>query len=106
MFVYLPALRSLPRRAVRSCCPRPDCRIVTTSPPRTYGLISSGPSSTRTICPYKGEASYWSLNVGGERLDDVAWSYPEPLENALKASDHFCFSHDGIALHVDGSRIE
>ncbi|MBV8999243.1 MAG: DUF427 domain-containing protein, partial [Solirubrobacterales bacterium] len=36
------------------------------------------PSATRTLCAYKGEASYWSL----EGEDDIAWSYPEPLREA------------------------
>jgi uncharacterized protein (DUF427 family) len=37
------------------------------------------PSPTRTTCPFKGEAAYWHLDVDGHRVQDVAWSYPEPL---------------------------
>ena len=36
-------------------------------------------SSTTTYCPYKGTASYWTAHVGDEVLDDVAWSYEDPL---------------------------
>lgn len=64
------------------------------------------PSETRTICPYKGTASYWSLVLDGRRIEDVAWAYPEPLESALKARDHICFAGDGIEIEVDGRRIE
>ncbi|MDQ4094317.1 MAG: DUF427 domain-containing protein [Actinomycetota bacterium] len=39
-------------------------------------------SDTVTICPYKGQARYWSLGVGHTVVPDVAWSYPNPiLEN-------------------------
>lgn len=37
------------------------------------------PSSTRTTCPFKGEARYWHLQVDGRRVEDAAWSYPEPV---------------------------
>lgn len=64
------------------------------------------PSDTTTVCPYKGTASYWSARVDGRELADAAWAYPEPLEDALHARDHLCFSHDGIAIEVDGERVE
>jgi uncharacterized protein (DUF427 family) len=55
-------------------------------------------SPTRTVCPYKGEATYWSLRLDGEHLDDVAWSYPNPLENAMKAAGYLCFLHDRLTI--------
>jgi uncharacterized protein (DUF427 family) len=51
------------------------------------------PSETTASCPYKGRASYWSLN-GSE---DVAWSYEEPLESMLSARGNVCF---------DASKVE
>ncbi|MDT0277944.1 DUF427 domain-containing protein [Blastococcus goldschmidtiae] len=41
------------------------------------GLLQ--PSDTRTTCPFKGEARYWHLDVDGSRVDDAAWSYPDPV---------------------------
>jgi uncharacterized protein (DUF427 family) len=43
-------------------------------------------SRGRTLCPWKGLASYWSLEVDGERNDDAAWSYehPSPLAARIK----------------------
>ena len=38
-------------------------------------------SETTAVCPYKGIASYWSL----DGLEDAAWSYDEPLESMLTA---------------------
>ncbi|MFD2551106.1 DUF427 domain-containing protein [Bizionia sediminis] len=35
------------------------------------------PSNTRTTCPWKGEASYYTIAVNGEENPDAAWFYPE-----------------------------
>jgi len=40
-------------------------------------------SSTTTYCPYKGTAWYWSAVVGDVVVDDVAWSYEDPLPESL-----------------------
>src|SRR5665213_2012068 len=37
------------------------------------------PSDTTSYCPFKGDATYWSLVVGERIEKDVCWSYPEPL---------------------------
>ena len=33
----------------------------------------------RTTCPFKGEASYWGIDVGWRRVDNIAWAYEDPL---------------------------
>jgi uncharacterized protein (DUF427 family) len=38
------------------------------------------PSNTRTDCPFKGEAHYWDLEVDSHRVEDAAWSYPDPVD--------------------------
>jgi uncharacterized protein (DUF427 family) len=35
-----------------------------------------------THCPFKGDASYWSIRVGDDVRDNAVWTYPEPLEGA------------------------
>ncbi len=40
------------------------------------------PSETHTHCPWKGEASYYDVVVGGEVNRDAAWYYPEPKQAA------------------------
>ncbi|MBE1537138.1 DUF427 domain-containing protein [Actinomadura algeriensis] len=57
-------------------------------------LIRSG---TRTVCPYKGESTYWSLRDGAA---DVAWSYERPLEDAAKITGHLSFDHDGLTIEA------
>lgn len=63
-------------------------------------------SETVTICPYKGRASYWSLWLGDRRVDDVAFSYEQPLEIALKAGGHLCFVHPEVTVEVDGEVVQ
>lgn len=53
-------------------------------------------SATRTVCPYKGTATYWSLADGERQIADVAWSYPEPLEEAAKVRGYLCFAHEAV----------
>ena len=36
------------------------------------------PSQTSSYCPYKGQASYWSVQLGGDSVVDIAWSYDDP----------------------------
>jgi uncharacterized protein (DUF427 family) len=39
-------------------------------------------SDHHTICPWKGEASYYNVVVDGQTNDNAAWYYPQPLEGA------------------------
>lgn len=48
-------------------------------------------SATHSTCPWKGEASYFSLNVDGETNTDAAWYYPEPKSAAAEIKDHVAF---------------
>ena len=48
-------------------------------------------SSTHTICPWKGEASYYTLEVDGSENKDAAWFYPTPSELAKKIKDYVAF---------------
>ena len=58
------------------------------------------PSETRTLCAYKGEASYWSL----EGEDDIAWTYTEPLREAAEVTDRIAFFNERVDLIVNGKR--
>ena len=49
------------------------------------------PSRRRTSCPYKGEASYWSIAHGGKQAENASWSYGEPLPAADAIRNHFAF---------------
>jgi len=71
-------------------------------PPEDVSWDLLRPSSTRTLCAYKGQASYWSL--GSER--DIAWSYPEPLREASEVKDRIAFLNERVDLVVNGTRLD
>lgn len=61
------------------------------------------PSATRSVCPYKGDASYWSIELGGRSVADAAWSYRDPLPECPRIAGHICFYPDKLdALEVEG----
>jgi uncharacterized protein (DUF427 family) len=49
------------------------------------------PSPTTTYCPYKGEASYWTTVIGGQVVEDVAWSYADPHPECIAVRDMLSF---------------
>ncbi len=60
------------------------------------------PRDTRTRCPYKGTAEDWSVTAGGERHDDLAWSYPAPFPESQKIVGLIAFYNEKVDLVVDG----
>lgn len=48
-------------------------------------------SDTHSVCPWKGTASYYSLEVDGETNADAAWYYPTPKDAAGEIKDHIAF---------------
>jgi uncharacterized protein (DUF427 family) len=61
------------------------------------------PSPTTTTCAYKGVARYWSAQLPGRTVPDVAWSYPEPLRGAEAVRDLVCFFSERVDVSVDGA---
>ena len=49
------------------------------------------PSDTHTFCPWKGEASYYSVVVDGKTNKDAAWYYPEPKPAAAEIDGRVAF---------------
>ena len=49
------------------------------------------PSNTHTTCPWKGLASYYSIEVDGKTNADAAWYYPEPKNAAMNIKDRIAF---------------
>ena len=48
-------------------------------------------SATTSVCPWKGTASYLSVEVDGQVNEDAAWYYPEPKDAAAQIKDRVAF---------------
>lgn len=59
-------------------------------------------TSTRTQCPYKGEAVYWTVRVNGREYKDLVWSYPDPIPEIPKIKGLLCFFNEKVDIYVDG----
>jgi uncharacterized protein (DUF427 family) len=70
--------------------------------PREDVVAPLRPSHTRTECAYKGVASYWSPEVGGRVVPDLAWSYEDPLPDAAQVTGLVSFFDERVDLEVDG----
>jgi uncharacterized protein (DUF427 family) len=62
-------------------------------------------TSFHTTCPFKGEASYWSIEVGDTTHDGIVWSYEDPIPGAEAITDHLSFYPDRAQVTVDGTTL-
>jgi len=69
--------------------------------PRDDVVVEFEHSDTVSYCAYKGRASYYSLPDGPP---DVAWTYHEPLHDAIPVRDRICFFDERVDVIVDGER--
>jgi len=84
-----PVLLLEPPLPVRYYLPRDDVRL---------DLLTV--SDSHTVCPYKGVASYWSVEVDGTTIPDVAWVYEDALHDARPVEGMVCFYPDKVHLDV------
>jgi uncharacterized protein (DUF427 family) len=82
--------------AVRYYLPREDVR-----------MDQLRPSPTRSICAYKGSASYFTLELAGRpAVADIAWTYEQPLPDAAELTGYVCFFDERVDVIVDGELRE
>jgi len=55
-----------------------------------------------TYCPYKGNASYWSIEAGDETVENAAWSYQEPFTQVSEIKGYISFYKDRVNTLVAG----
>jgi uncharacterized protein (DUF427 family) len=64
------------------------------------------PSSTQTLCPYKGVTSrYWSVRVADTLVADLAWSYETPLPAVASIANMVAFYNERVDITVDGTEL-
>lgn len=91
---------------------QPRILFETGLPPRYYLPLPDvrmdllRPSDTQTHCPYKGTASYWTLDTGKGVHPDVVWIYRSPLPESQKVTGLACFYNEKVDLVVDGEALE
>lgn len=44
-----------------------------------------------TYCPFKGEASYWTLSANGKVSENAVWGYETPYDEVMSIKDHVAF---------------
>jgi uncharacterized protein (DUF427 family) len=54
------------------------------------------PADHRTHCPFKGEASYWTIHAGDQVLDNAVWGYDEPLDACPPIAGHRALYFDRV----------
>jgi uncharacterized protein (DUF427 family) len=74
--------------------------------PREDIRLELHPSARRSFCPYKGEASYWSVDAGGRRREALGWSYEHPLPDGPPVAGLVAFWNEAVDVFVDGEPRE
>ena len=59
-------------------------------------------TARRTHCPYKGEASYYSISAGGRRAENAVWSYEAPFPAMAAIAGHLAFYPDRVDAIEEG----
>jgi len=93
---------------------RAGYRVLETSHPPVYYLPSMDaaieflqPESGHSWCEFKGQASYWSLNVNGRRSVKAAWSYPAPSHGFREIAGYLAFYASRVdECWVDDERVQ
>ncbi|MBN9074183.1 MAG: DUF427 domain-containing protein [Rhizobiales bacterium] len=61
-------------------------------------------TDTRSYCPFKGDATYWSASATGEAGKDVMWAYRAPFDEMLPIKDHGAFYPDKVRIEATPSQ--
>ena len=51
-----------------------------------------------THCPFKGDASYFTVEAGGRRMENAAWSYEQPFEDVAAIAGHLAFYPERLTI--------
>ena len=65
-------------------------------PRRNVDMAALTRSDHTTYCPYKGEASYYSIPAGGDRSRNAVWTYETPFEAMAQIKDYVAFYPDRV----------
>ncbi|MCS7013955.1 MAG: DUF427 domain-containing protein [Chloroherpetonaceae bacterium] len=88
-------------------------RVLETSHPPTYYIPVEDikmqylqPSTHWSFCEFKGEAAYWTVQVGKRSSPNAAWSYPNPTPRYADLKNHIAFYASRVdECYVDDERV-
>jgi uncharacterized protein (DUF427 family) len=62
-------------------------------PEKDVHLELMRPTEHKTYCPFKGDCSYWTIEIGGgkERAENAVWGYRAPYDEAIGLAGHYAF---------------
>lgn len=63
-----------------------------------FGLLER--TDNQTYCPFKGDASYYSIPSGGDRLTNAVWTYESPHDAVADIKDHVAFYADRVTIEI------
>jgi uncharacterized protein (DUF427 family) len=69
-------------------------------PPEDVRMDLLRATTFQTTCPFKGQASYWSLALGDEVFDGIVWSYPTPNEGSEAIAGLLCFYPERVDMQL------
>ncbi|OWP00075.1 hypothetical protein B2J93_8646 [Marssonina coronariae] len=70
-------------------------------PPSSVEMSCLSKTDHSTHCPWKGDASYYSINLDKTELKNAAWFYPAPKEKASKIKDHVAFYSNIVTVTTE-----
>ena len=63
-------------------------------------------STTSTFCEWKGTATYWTLRTGGRTVEDIAWSYEQPIPDFESLRGYLAFYPSRVdACYIDDELV-
>lgn len=76
-----------------------DHGLVVYFPPDAVDFTRLEAVDLRTVCPFKGQASYWKA-AGDDSAEWVAWSYPEPFGQVARLAGYVAFDQDAVRVTI------
>lgn len=67
-------------------------------PRADIGMAFLEPSDTRSQCPHKGEASYYTIHAKSGEIKDAGWSYESPKDAVARIRDHIAFFPNKVTV--------
>ncbi len=70
-------------------------------PPGDVAVDKLTRTQTRTHCPIKGDAAYWTYSGDTGAEEDLVWGYPEPIENSRHIAGRMAFDARRVNFEVE-----